>query len=226
MLHVLTTIVLLSTTARAESRSVTPFLSMGWRGYAMAGHLSHGPAFGFGASILDDHLRIGIGGTSRPGPINPATFPLKLEQPYKGKKSVQLRSDGGATGLLVDLGLPIAQDRVRVSTPILLGYGGYGFYLVDEDRKTPDGRKPSDWEDKLLSGADSGFGVVVDGGIQAAIAVDRVVRPTVSARFHTVLGYDASFSDRYAGPSVEFGLEVVPPRKNPTSTGGPGKPKE
>ena len=176
--------------------------------------------------MLDDHLRIGIGGTSRPGPINPATFPLKLEQPYKGKKSVLLRSDGGATGLMVDLGLPMASDRLRVSAPIMLGYGGYGFYLVDEDRKTPDGRKPSAWEDQLLSGADSAFGVVVDGGIQVAFAGDHVVRPTVSARYHTVLGYDASYSDRYAGPSVEFGLEVVPHRTNPTYRGGPGKPTD
>ncbi|MBL8618275.1 MAG: hypothetical protein JNM72_21860 [Deltaproteobacteria bacterium] len=130
-----------------------------------------------------------------------------------------MRSDGGTTGLLIEAGLPLAQGKLRLSAPLLLGYGGYGFYLVGEDRETPDGRKPSAWEDELLAGADSAFGVVVDGGLQLTWGADRVVRPTLAARYHAVLGYEATYADRYAGPSVELGVEVLP-RRGGASGGG------
>jgi hypothetical protein len=200
--------------ARAQDTALptSAFVSMGWRGYAMAGHISHGPAFAAGASLLHDRLRVGIAGTSRPGPINPATFPLTLDTPYKGQSTLSLRSDGGTTGLLVEAGLPLAQGRLRLSVPLMVGYGGYGFYLVDEDRQTPDGRKPSAWENELMAGTDSAFGVVVDTGLQLAFVAERTVHPTVSARYHSVLGYDAAYADRYAGPTVELGVEVVPRR--------------
>jgi hypothetical protein len=166
--------------------------------------------------LLHDRLRVGLAGTSRPGPINPATFPLDLDTPYKGQDTLQLRSDGGTTGLLIEAGLPLAQAKLRVSAPLMLGYGGYGFYLVGEDRETPDGRKPSAWEDELLAGADSAFGIVLDGGLQVAFGADRLVRPTVAARYHAVLGYEATYADRYAGPSVEVGIEIVPRRRTPS----------
>ena len=43
------------------------FATLEWRGYAMAEHLSHGPAFAAGVSLWEDHLRIGLAGTARPG---------------------------------------------------------------------------------------------------------------------------------------------------------------
>ena len=216
MLQMIVLHVILTNTAAAEERPTTAFVSLRWRGYAMADHLSHGPAFAAGASLLHDRLRVGLAGTSRPGPINPATFPLDLDTPYKGQDTLQLRSDGGTTGLLIEAGLPLAQAKLRVSAPLMSGYGGYGFYLVGEDRETPDGRKPSAWEDELLAGADSAFGIVLDGGLQVAFGADRLVRPTVAARYHAVLGYDATYADRYAGPSVELGIEIVPRRRTPS----------
>jgi hypothetical protein len=222
MTPMITLLSLLCATAQADDRpATTAFVALGWRGYAMADHLSHGPAFAAGASLFDDRLRLGLGGTARPGPINPATFPLELDAPYKGQDTLMLRSDGGTTGLLIEAGLPLAQGTLRLSAPLLLGYGGYGFYLVGEDRETPDGRKPSAWEDALLAGADSAFGVVVDGGLQLTLGAERVVRPTVAARYHAVLGYEATYTSRYAGPSVEVGVEVLPRRG-----GGSGRAAE
>lgn len=43
--------------------------------------------------------------------------------------------------------------------------------------------------------------------------------PTLAARYHAVLGYAATYADRYAGPSVEFGVEVLP-RRGGASGGG------
>jgi hypothetical protein len=63
-----------------------------------------------------------------------------------------------------------------------------------------------------MAGTDSAFGVVVDTGLQLAFVAERTVHPTVSARYHSVLGYDAAYADRYAGPTVELGVEVVPRR--------------
>ncbi|MCK6522275.1 hypothetical protein L6R49_12635 [Myxococcota bacterium] len=73
------------------------FVALEWRGYAIAEHLSHGPAFAAGASLWDDHLRIGVAGTARPGPMNPHTFALDVPSgDYKGQETLQLRSDGAA----------------------------------------------------------------------------------------------------------------------------------
>ena len=198
---------LLSAQARAGA-----FVGIEWRGYAMASHLSTGPAASVGASLWDDHVRIGLAGTARPGPINPATFPLALDdgETYRGQEVIYLRSDGGVTGLHLAVGAPLRGGRWHLSAPLLVGYGGYGFYLTGEDRETPDGQKPSVWEDRLLAGQDSAFGVGVDGGVQLALGAQRAVRPTLAVRYHAILGYDATYTDRYAGPSVSLGIEVVP----------------
>ncbi|MFT5681215.1 MAG: hypothetical protein ACI8RZ_002121 [Myxococcota bacterium] len=187
----------------------TAFMGVEWRGYTMADHLSHGPAFTLGASLLEDHLRLGFAATTRPGPINPATFPLDVsESPYNGLDTLQLRSDGGTAGLLIAPGTSIG--RFHLSAPLMLGYGGYGFYLVGEDRVTPDGQKPSVWEDTLLAGKDSAFGLIFDGGLRIALHTDTPIRPTLFAGYHTILGYDGGYTDRYAGATIGLGVEVVP----------------
>lgn len=192
-------------TAHAEG-----FVGVSWRGYAMAEHLSHGPAFTAGASLLDERLRLGVAATTRPGALNPATFALDVSgEPYNGQDTLQLRSDGGTLGLMVAPGAAVLGGRAHLSAPLMIGYGGYGFFLVGDDRQTPDGRKPSAWEDALLDGQDSAFGVVVDGGVQLALGAGPV-RPTASLHYHAVLGYDATYTGRYAGPAVALGVEVVP----------------
>ncbi|MFT5583262.1 MAG: hypothetical protein ACI9VR_000840 [Cognaticolwellia sp.] len=181
----------------------------------MAEHLSHGPSLSGGVSLFQDQLRVGIAATTRPGPINPATFPLELDETYKEQDTLQLRSDGGAAGLYIAPGCTLANGRLHLSAPVLFGGGGYGFYLVGEDRKTPDGEKPSVWEDKLLNGADSAFGWALDAGLQlalipAGLGMNGQVRPTIGVHYHTILGYEAAYTDRYQGPSVSLGVEVRP----------------
>ncbi|MCK6515045.1 hypothetical protein L6R46_08330 [Myxococcota bacterium] len=188
------------------------FVSLEWRGYAMAEHLSHGPAFAAGASLWDDHLRIGLAGTARPGPMNPHTFNFDVPSgDYKGQETLQLRSDGAVTGLTVSPGLDVADGRLHLELPMMLGYGGYGFYLHGEDRVTPDGRKPSAWENELLAEADSAFGVAANVGLRASWAGTALVRPTAGLQTQTVLGYEATMAPRYAGLALSLGVDVVLP---------------
>ncbi len=51
----------------------------------------------------------------------------------------------------------------------MVGYGGFGFYLHGDDRKTPDGRRVSEWEDELLDGRDADANnLVLDVGMRVA----------------------------------------------------------
>lgn len=199
---------LLALTAEAAAAPkpspVGVFVDLEWRGNALADHLSHGPGLAAGATLLDDHLRVGFAAFARPGPVNPATFPVDVA--YKGEESVQLRSDGGITGLLVAPGVRLGP--VRLDAPLMVGYGGFGFYLHGEDRETPDGRKPSAWENELLDGRDSSFGVGLEGGLRATWRASEHVQPYVAARYTTVLGYDAFVRPDYDGASVALGVSV------------------
>ncbi len=190
--------------AAAAEPTVGVFVDLEWRGMAFADHLSHGPGIAVGASLFDDHLRVGLAGFARPGPINPATFEVAVD--YKGASSVDLRSDGGVTGLFVAPGATVG--RCHIDAPILVGYGGFGFYLHGEDRETPDGRKPSAWENELLDARDSSFGLGLEGGLRASYAGGEHLRPYVAARWSTILGYDAFVRSGYGGPSVALGLTV------------------
>ncbi len=190
--------------AAAAEPAVGAYVDLEWRGMAFADHLSHGPGIAVGASLFDDHLRVGLAGFARPGPINPATFDADVD--YNGASSVAFRSDGGVTGVVVAPGADVG--RWHLDVPLMVGYGGYGFYLHGEDRETPDGRKPSAWENELLDAKDSSFGVGLDGGLRASFAVGEHVRPYVAARWSTILGFDATLSSTYAGPSLALGLSV------------------
>ena len=189
----------------AAAAAAGPFVDLEWRGMAMAGHLSHGPAFAAGAALFDDRLRVGLSGFARPGPINPATFAVPA-QGYQGQQTLALRSDGGVMGLQV--APAVHTGALRVDLPLMVGYGGFGFYLTGDDRRTPDGRKPSAWENELMDGRDSSFGLGVEGGLRVAWRVGAHVAPYVVARYTAILGYDAFVRSDYAGPSLGLGLSV------------------
>jgi hypothetical protein len=193
--------------AHADEPKVGAFVDLEWRGMAMAEHLSHGPGFAFGAA-LGEHLEVGLAGYARPGPINPARFPVEV--PYKGHDEISLRSDGGVVGIFAAPGAPLG-PRLHLSLPLLVGYGGFGFYLHGDDRQTPDGRKPSAWENELLDGRDSSFGLALEGGVRLGWQAGRHVRPFVAARWSTVAGYDTSVRAAYGGPSLGLGLSVGAP---------------
>ncbi|MBK7759611.1 MAG: hypothetical protein IPI35_25080 [Deltaproteobacteria bacterium] len=105
----------------------------------------------------------------------------------------------------------MADGRLHLELPMMIGYGGYGFYLHGEDRVTPDGRKPSAWENELLAEADSAFGVAANVGLRASWAGTALVRPTAGLHYQTVLGYEATMAPRYAGLALSLGVDVVLP---------------
>ncbi|MEQ1564159.1 MAG: hypothetical protein ABMA64_00885 [Myxococcota bacterium] len=198
--------------ATAAASPVSPWVDLEWRALALAAHPSHGPGFGIGVSLLDDHLQLGLAGFTRPGPWNPATFEVRPTGEYKGRETLSLRSDGGITGLMIAPGTQVG--GVELDLPVSVGYGGFGFYLAGEDRVTPDGRKPSAWENELLDGRDSSFGLSLDAGVRVRVPTGAGLDPYVAARWSTIVGYDAFVRDAYGGPSIALGVQLRP-------TGGP-----
>lgn len=214
----LTGATLLTATASAwatepeEKRAIGAFIDLEWRGYALGGHLSHGPAVAAGISLLGDHLRLGLAGLGRPGPWNPVTFDTTLpnDQTYRGKRVVSLRSDGAMAGLHLALALPLTQ-QLSITLPATLGYGGFGFYLSGADRNTPDGRRVSEWENELFDGKDSYLGLVIDGGVRLHWRPEATpwLRPYLAGYYTVVPGYETVVRNDYSGFSVALGIELA-----------------
>jgi hypothetical protein len=192
--------------------NVGAFVDLEWRGFAMGGHLSHGPAFAGGVSLWGDHVRVGLAGLGRPGPWNPATFDARLPngETYKGQRVLSLRSDGGMFGVHVAAALPIA-EQITLTVPATLGYGGFGFYLHGEDRNTPDGRRVSEWENELFDGKDSYLGVVLDAGARLHWRPTPTpwLRPYLAGYYTTVPNYTTLVRNDYSGFSFALGIEVA-----------------
>lgn len=198
-----------SSVARAPRAAA--YVSLEWRAFRLADHLSHGPAFSLGVSLLRDHLRVGLMGFGRPGPWNPAEFAVKLPDgvDYKGKTELSLRSDGAMMGAHVTGLIDLPKVPVVLELPLQVGYGGFGFYLHGEDRITPDGDRVSVWEDRLFQDTDSFLGVIVETGVRAALDTgDRAGRPYVGLNYTLVPGYTSVGSDSYSGFSASLGVEL------------------
>jgi hypothetical protein len=54
--------------------------------------------------------------------------------------------------------------NVEIDVPISYGMAGGGFYLVGDDRKTPDGARVSELENKLMNGEDAASGSWLEFG--------------------------------------------------------------
>lgn len=192
-------------------RTVGMFASLDWRAMALGDHLSHGPGFSAGVIVLDGLLKLGVAGFNRPGPINGETFSVKTSsgEAYKGSDTLNLRSDGGVVGLLVGLHLPVTES-FALEVPLTLGQAAFGFYLTDEDRETPDGRRVSEWENELMDGRDASFALGVDAGLKAVYTPQTVpwMRPHVGIFYTAAPGYDAYAKGDYSGFSVAAGVEV------------------
>lgn len=188
------------------------FVSMDWRGMNLGNHLSHGPGFAAGVAFWGGKLKLGIAGINRPGPINPARFEVKTKDgiAYKGSQTLDLKSDGGIAGLFIGTHIPLT-DQLALDIPLMFGQGGFGFYLTGDDRKTPDGRRVSQWENELQDGRDASFGLAVDAGLRIMWTPTHQpwLRPFLGAHYTTVLGYDAYAKDDYSGVSVSLGAEFL-----------------
>jgi hypothetical protein len=189
------------------------FVALEWRAQGLASHLSHGPAFAAGVSLLNRHLKIGILASTRPGPLNGETFPTRPAngQSYKAQSTIPLRSDGGFVGLLVAPSFDIpGAEAINIEIPVAFGQAAYGFYLAGSDRKTPDGRRVSAWEKELFDGRDAAPAFGIEAGIKVGLRVPGAswIKPYVAGRYVMNLGYDAYVTNNYDGPSAALGLEI------------------
>jgi len=195
------------------SRPVGVFVGMDWRAMGLADHFSHGPGFQAGVTLLNGHLKLGLAGFARPGPINPASFTVEAAggRTFNGSSTLKLRSDGGLLGLMA---APVVNvpgvDWLSLELPVLLGQGGFGFYLHGDDRRTPDGRRVSEWENELLDGRDSSFGLGLDVGLRLSFTPSAATyaRPYVGVHYTTVLGYDTYVRSSYGGFSAVAGVQL------------------
>lgn len=203
--------------ARAESPASRPsvgvFVGADWRALYVPHAPAHGPGVEAGIILFGGHLKVGLGATARPGPINPATFEVESArgQTYRGSSRLRLRSDGATVGLLLAPSFDFpGSDRIGVEIPVLIGQAAYGFYLTGKDRETPDGRRVSAWENELLDGRDSSVGLGVDVGLRFAwkLASSPWLRPYLGVHYQTVVGYDAYVKRDYGGPGLAIGAQV------------------
>ncbi len=206
---ILLALIALPSLASAQSEEApvaAPFVDIGWRVMGLADHVSHGPDFQLGVRLWD-HLKIGVAGFARPGPINPKTFRHELSdgETYRGQDALDLRSDGAVVGLLVAPTFRIR--RLNVELPVLVGFGAFGFYLTGRNRETPDGDRVSVWEDRLLDGKDSSGGLTLDVGLRVAVDTRLpYLRPFVGLHYTQVFGYDATLASSYRGFSGVVGV--------------------
>lgn len=156
---------------------------MGWFLNPEAGGIFHTDHFGktlgasLGVKLFKDHLKVGFHLYGRPGPINPKEYTITPTngQMYKGQSTLQLRADHGAFGIYLTPMLYLQQFRIEF--PVTVGQLGGGFYLLGEDRKTPDGDRVSVWEDRLMDGNDAGFSPLYEFGVRTFLPLKH---PNVS----------------------------------------------
>ncbi len=190
---------------------VGAFVGVDWRVMGLGGHLSHGPGWQFGLSLWR-HLSLGLAGFARPGPINPATFKVSLPdgQTYRGKETLQLRSDGSAIGGVVAPYHDFRRVPLSLEVPVLVGFAGFGFYLHGDDRKVPDDRRVSEWENELLGDKDSdASNLFIDTGIRLSWTprTSPYVRPYFGVHYTWVVGFDTTVRGSYNGFSGVLGVK-------------------
>jgi hypothetical protein len=129
-------------------------------------HVGNTVGASFGMKVWKNRLKIGINAYGRSGPINPKTFTVEAYngQTYKGSSTLKLRADYGTIGIMIAPTFKL--KNVEIDVPISYGMGGGGFYLVGDDRNTPDGARVSEWENKLMNGEDAASGSWLEFGVR------------------------------------------------------------
>jgi hypothetical protein len=184
------------------------FVATEYRALGVAGHASHGLGYAVGAALLGGHLRLGIAGFNRPGPLNRATFATTPVdgQTWNGKRELALRSDGNFVGLYVAPAFHLG--RVRVALPVTLGQAAFGFYLHGADRAAAMDERVSAVENRLFAGKDSGFAFGAEAGASAAVPITAWLSAYASVHYLATFGYTTLVRDDYAGPSAAVGVEL------------------
>lgn len=161
-------IILFSNTSVAQRKIgwyVTPEVSA----LLLDNHVGKAVGVSFGFNFFNEHLKVGAFTYGRSGPINSKTFKTNLAPgtTYKGKQSIDLRADHGAFGLMLAPSFKLPESGIEIDFPIYIGSIGAGFYLAGEDRKTPDNRKVSEWENELFDGKNAAFAGMMEYGVRA-----------------------------------------------------------
>lgn len=175
-------------------------------------HLGLAPGFTAGASILQERLHVGFFFYGRSGPINGHTERLDLAagQEYKGQSSINVRADHGAFGIKVAPQFPLMKGKMTLDVPVLFGQMGAGFYLFGENRKTPDGRRVSEWENELMNNSDAGFALMVEGGLRLRFRISDKDRIEAGLGLHytQALGWETLLggTDYYNVPRISIFL--------------------
>jgi hypothetical protein len=154
---------------KAKKSKVGWFITPEYGTMFLKDHIGQTAGFSMGVKLFKEHLKIGYFNYGRSGPINSYTIntPLPAGIRYKGKSSIDLRADHGAFGLMIAPSFTLQKSKIEIDFPVNVGSIGAGFYLAGDDRKTPDNRRVSEWENELFDGKDAAFAGMLEFGVRA-----------------------------------------------------------
>ncbi len=183
-----------------EKSKVGWFISPEVGGILHSDHLGNTVGASFGVKLWQNRLKVGILGYGRSGPINPQEFTVETStgESYRGSNVLRLRADHGAFGLMIAPSFSLR--KIHMDIPIVLGQLGAGFYLLGEDRNTPDGRRVSEWENQLMDGRDAGFANMLEVGVRAFVPLSNE-HISLGAGLHYTM---APGWETYYDPSGDF----------------------
>jgi hypothetical protein len=197
--------------AQERSQGASFFAGFDYRVMYLADAPSHGFGVQAGALLANGHLKVGFYAFFRPGPINPTTFTVTAAEgrSYRGSNQLRLRSDGAFLGAFVAPVVPLPGGRLVLEFPVAVGMSAFGFYLTDDDRVTPDGRRVSAWENELLGGRDSSFALGLEAGVRLSLRVpnNAGLLPYIGVQGHHAFGFDTYVSSHYSGVSLALGVQ-------------------
>lgn len=195
---------------RSNAAAPSAFVASEYRALGVGGHYSHGLGFAVGATVLGGHLRVGLAGWNRPGPMNSKTFRARAVdgEMLDGSSEFALRSDGNFVGAHV---APVIQlGKVKLMLPITVGQAAFGFYLHGDDRAKVQGERVSAVENRLFAGKDSSFAMGIEGGVSASFEIADWISAYGSVHYLATLGYAALDRDSYSGASAALGFALTP----------------
>jgi hypothetical protein len=204
--NIITIIIAMSAILTIKAQEVSKSNKIGWfitpeiGAMFLEDHIGNAVGASFGIKVWKDRLKIGINAYGRSGPINPKTFTVEAYngQTYKGNRTLRLRADYGTLGLMIAPTFNI--KKMQIDVPISYGMAGGGFYLVGEDRKTPDGARVSEWENKLMNGEDAASGSWLEFGVRGFFPTKiKGIQVGAGVHYSMVQGWKT-----YYDPSGEF----------------------
>ena len=155
--------------SQSEQEKIGFYFQPFYSGMFLENHMGNSVGFNMGLTSKNKKWEFGIRYYGRSGPINDnQTYELVLPEgtSYKGKSILNLAADHGYGGLEIAYNLSLGSESLSLRIPLSVGQVGAGFYLLGEDRETPDGRRVNVWEDELQDGTDAGFGIASELGVQ------------------------------------------------------------